>query len=101
MVESEMPNHLVLVMGPTSELEVRGIRRAAFRKGDHVMELEEAGLLAAAARADERASALVPRPDRAFHGRRDMAASADSLGIPGLLARARRRRDPSSLELLD
>ena len=39
MLESEMPNRLVLVVGSASELEIRDIRCAAFGQSDHVMEL--------------------------------------------------------------
>jgi hypothetical protein len=74
--EPKVPIRLVLVVSAASELEVRDIGRAVLREGNDVVKLEEAGLLAATAGADECASALVTGPDGALHVSRDVTARA-------------------------
>ena len=77
-IEAEMAHRLVLVVRTAPELEIVCIHRAAFRERHHVMELEKARLAAAPSCPNESTSAGVPRPDRAFHRRRHVAASRAS-----------------------
>jgi hypothetical protein len=73
ILRTEPSVRLVLVVGSTSQLNVVDDGTSSFRKRHHMMEFEEAALRAATPRADERALAVVPLPDRSSYRCRDVS----------------------------
>ena len=73
--KSEPRVGLERIVRAAAQLQVGGIRGAAIGERDDVMEFEEAVLGAAAVRADERAAAVITRPDHAFHRGGDVAGA--------------------------
>ena len=69
-LRSEIQLRLVCVVGAAAQLQVLDGRGTSVRERPEVMKLEEAGLGAAAVRADECAAARITMPDGASHIRR-------------------------------
>ena len=72
LLRTEPSVGLVLIVGPTSELNVTDDGRSALGKRHYVMKLEEPALRASSPRTDERALPIVACPDRSSHRCRDV-----------------------------
>jgi hypothetical protein len=64
-----MLSRFIGVMGAAAQLQVFDVRRTAVREWHDMVQFEECRFLAPTVRSNERTSAIITRPHRAFHAR--------------------------------